>query len=291
MILNKKRYVNKYLEQINAQLKVNDQCSFLVETNAIRKNRILNFFPPVLNQIIYFFDVIVNRIFPKLVITKKIYFYVTGGKFRVISKAETFGRLISCGFEILNHNVKNNFLLVKCKKIGEPVFDSSPTYGLFISLKRMGKNGKLFNVYKIRTMHPYSEYLQQYMYTNNNLKKGGKINDDFRISEGGKFLRKYWIDELPMILNLIKGDIKLVGVRPISPHYFNLYNEELKAERIKHKPGFIPPFYVDLPETIDEIMSSELEYFKKYKKSPITTDLIYLFKGLYNVIFRGVRSG
>ena len=128
------------------------------------------------------------------------------------------------------------------------------------------------------------------MYTNNNLKKGGKIKDDFRISEGGKFLRKYWIDELPMLLNILKGDIKLVGVRPLSSHYFNLYSDELQNERKKHKPGFIPPFYVDLPETLDEIMESELRYFKKYNKSPLKTDILYLLKGLYNVFFKGIRS-
>jgi len=290
LILNKKRYINKYLEEVNNNLKIGEKHSFLVETNYIRKNKILKSFPIILNRIVYFLDVITNRIFPKLITTKKIYFFITGGKYRVISKAETFGRLISCGFEILDHSIRNNLLSVECKKVREPFFDDSPTYGLFISLDRVGKHGIPFKVYKIRTMHPFSEYLQDYMYTNNNLKKGGKIKDDFRISEGGKFLRKYWIDELPMLLNILKGDIKLVGVRPLSSHYFNLYSDELQNERKKHKPGFIPPFYVDLPETLDEIMESELRYFKKYNKSPLKTDILYLLKGLYNVFFKGIRS-
>ena len=43
-----------------------------------------------------------------------------------------------------------------------------------------------------------------------------------------KLFRKYWVDELPMILNLLKGDLKIVGVRPLSSHYLSLYSEELR---------------------------------------------------------------
>ena len=103
-------------------------------------------------------------------------------------------------------------------------------------------------------------------------------------------MRKIWIDELPMIYNLLKGEIKIFGVRPLSEHYFNLYSKELKKERIKHKPGFIPPYYVDLPKNFEEIMESELNYFELYNQNPIKTDIKYLFRALYNVFMRGVRS-
>ena len=65
-------------------------------------------------------------------------------------------------------------------------------------------------------MDAYSEYLQHYVYEKNNLAEGGKMKDDFRISTLGRFFRKYWIDELPMITNLLNGDLKIVGVRPLS---------------------------------------------------------------------------
>ncbi len=91
-------------------------------------------------------------------------------------------------------------------------------------------------------MHPpYSEYIQQFVYEKNRLEKGGKFKDDFRVTTLGKFLRKFWLDELPMLINVLKGDIKIVGVRPLSSHYYNLYSEELKQYRIKFKPGLIPP--------------------------------------------------
>ena len=103
-------------------------------------------------------------------------------------------------------------------------------------------------------MHRYAEYIQDYVYAQNNLKAGGKIKDDYRITWWGKVLRTFWLDEIPMIYNLIRGDIKLIGVRPLSKHYLSLYSDDLQTLRSKHKPGLIPPFYADLPSTLNEIM-------------------------------------
>jgi len=157
-------------------------------------------------------------------------------------------------------------------------------------LKRIGKDYKKFNVYKVRTMHPYSEYLQEYIYNQNNLQAGGKIKNDFRISLAGKFLRRFWIDELPMLINILKGNMKLVGVRPLSPHFFSLYSEDLQKLRTQFKPGLIPPFYADLPKTFEEIMESEKKYLNLYKKSPFITDVKYLLLAFKNIVFKGARS-
>ena len=144
-------------------------------------------------------------------------------------------------------------------------------------MNRVGKSGKSITVYKIRTMHPYAEYLQEYIYKVNELEKGGKFKNDFRVTTWGRVLRRLWIDELPMIINLLKGQLKLVGVRPLSQQYLSLYKRELVEERKKVKPGLIPPFYADLPKTLDEIMESEIKYLKAYKSSPFFTDLKYFF--------------
>ena len=93
-----------------------------------------------------------------------------------------------------------------------------------------------------------------------------------------------------MIYNILKGDMKIVGVRPLSDHFFNLYDKDLQDLRTQFKPGFIPPFYVDLPKTMDEIMASEKKYLIEYSKSPIKTDLKYLYLSFKNVIFNGARS-
>lgn len=166
-----------------------------------------------------------------------------------------------------------------------------PSSGILFKMKRIGQDGKLITVYKLRTMHPYAEYVQDYVWKKHSLQAGGKLNNDFRITSWGRFLRRWWIDELPMIFNLLKGDLKLVGVRPLTAHYLSLYREDLRARRLKHKPGLIPPFYADLPDTLEEIMASEEKYLEAYEESPIKTDIKYFFKALFNIVIRHARSG
>jgi lipopolysaccharide/colanic/teichoic acid biosynthesis glycosyltransferase len=103
-------------------------------------------------------------------------------------------------------------------------------------------------------------------------------------------MRKCWIDELPMLINLFKGELKLVGVRPISRHYFSLYTKELQEKRINAKPGLLPPFYSDMPKTLEEIVDSELKYLHSYKKNPFSTDFRYFVSILNNIVFRKSRS-
>ena len=139
-------------------------------------------------------------------------------------------------------------------------------------------------------MYPYSEYLQEYISSKQGLQKGGKFSRDPRVTTAGKFLRKFWLDELPMILNVLKGDIKLLGVRPLSSHYLGLYPEHLKELRAKIKPGLIPPFYADLPETLQEITASEEAYIFSYLRNPLATDVRYFFKAMYNILIKRARS-
>jgi len=288
--INDIRYLNKYFESINRTLKIEGIFKGNVETYSVRRKRILKKFPVPFNKIYLFFDTLLVRVSPKLWITKNLYFIITNGKGRVLSKAETYGRLYSCGFEIIEEEYKNNKIYFTVKKVKEPFYDLNPSYGFLIKLNRIGKHGKPIRVYKLRTMRPYSEYLQEYVFKKNDLQEGGKIKDDFRISPHGKIFRKFWIDELPMLINILKGDIKIVGVRPISQHFFSLYSKELQEIRPQFKPGYIPPFYVDLPKTMDEIMASELKYLKAYAKAPLKTDIKYFFLSFKNVLFKGARS-
>jgi len=282
--------INKFFEEINFKLPIGGIYINQVETYMLRKQRILANYPPVINWMVYTVDYMVKRVMPKLWTTKKIYFFITKGRNRVISKAETLGRLYSCGFEVIDEEMINGAFYFVARKTSEPVFDSNPTYGPLIKLRRFGKGGKKIGVYKMRTMHPYSEYLQEYIYQRNSLQDGGKFADDFRITSLGKFMRKFWIDELPMFINVFKGEMKIVGVRPLSNQYFNLYSEELKQRRLKYKPGLIPPFYVDMPVTLDEIMASEMKYLEAYEKNPIWTDTRYFFMAIYNIAIKKARS-
>ena len=288
--INDARYVNKFFESINAKLYKGGLYINCVETYNTRRIRILKKYIRPFNWFYYTADVVFMRVFPKLPIAKNIYFSITKGRNRVLTRAETFGRLYSCGFEIIDEETIDNKLYFVARKIKEPVFDSNPSYGLLIKLKRIGKGGAIFNVYKLRTMHAYAEYLQEYVHKHNNLKEGGKFKNDFRITTEGEFFRKFWLDEFPMLINLLKGNMKLVGVRPLSAHYFSLYTKELQEKRILHKPGLVPPYYADMPKNLDEIITSEMRYLEACEKHPFRTDVKYFFKAFYNIFFKGARS-
>lgn len=288
--MNDVRYVHQFLREMNSKLSIGGIYVGCVETNQERIQKVKNKLPKVFHYPTLFLQFLVMRCFPKWSFTKKMFFTITKGKNRYLSLSETLGRLAACGFETIEYKEINNMSYFVTKKISEPIINTTPSYGPLLKLNRFGKYEKPFRIYKFRTMHPYSEFLQSYVYKKNNLQKGGKFKDDFRIPLWGKLLRKYWIDEIPMFLNLLKGDIKLVGVRPLSAHYLSLYRNDLRKLRYNHKPGLIPPFYADLPETIEEIMDSEERYLKAYDKNPIKTDLVYFFRIFKNIFFNNARS-
>lgn len=288
--INQIRRINKFFEAVNQRMPKGGILIDFAETYKLRKLRILRKYPKGINWIVYTLDFIWKRVFPKIFFLRKIYFLFTAGYNRVLSKAETFGRLYSCGFEIVDEQRIGQKQFFVARKVREPFYDTNPTYGPLIRLRRYGKNGRKIGVYKMRTMHAYSEYLQEYVYQQNSLAEGGKFKDDFRVTTLGKFMRKFWIDELPMLINLAKGDMKLVGVRPLSKHYFSLFCEELQQKRTRHKPGMIPPFYVDMPKTMEEIQNSEMRYLEAYEKHPLRTDWVYFWKAMYNILVKKARS-
>jgi lipopolysaccharide/colanic/teichoic acid biosynthesis glycosyltransferase len=288
--INDLRRINKFFESVNENTAYGTVFIGCVETLELRKERLLNKFPAFLNQIYFVGDFIFKRVFPKLPVTKQAYFALTNGRNRVISRAETLGRLYSCGFEVIDEKTIGYLHYFVTRKVRPPYYDMSPSYGPVFGMIRSGKNGKMIRVFKFRTMYPYSEYLQQYIYEKNSLDTGGKFKDDFRVTDFGKFLRRFWLDELPMIYNFLTFDLKLVGVRPLSRQYQSLYPKDLLALRHKFKPGLVPPYYADLPGNFDEILQSERQYLESYQKSGLLTDIKYFCKAFTNIIFRKARS-
>lgn len=282
--------INKFFEQMNRLMDVGDYHVVCMETKNQRKERILNKFPKPVAYPYYCLDFILKRVFPKWKPTRKIYFWITGGRNRVLSLTEVLGRLVSCGFLIEGYKKFGYRTYIVTRKTGDPVYDMEPTYGLICKLRRRGKKGKFVTVYKLRTMHPYSEFLQEYVYERNDLEDDGKIRNDFRITRWGLWFRKHWIDELPMIWNWLKRDLKLVGVRPLSNHYYKLYPEEVRELRNQVKPGLVPPYYADMPEGLEEIIESEKTYLERYMEKPVRTDIYYFCKVFYNIILKGARS-
>lgn len=289
--LNDMRHINRFIVTVNTNLESGGIYIGCFESKAQRKARIFGKFPYLLAALFYYLlDVPWKRIIPKIPYIKVLYFGLTKGHNRVISRVEVLGRLVASGFRIRDYKEAGGLTYFAAEKIGAPDTEDKPTYGAIASLKRIGREGKVMKYYKFRTMYPYSEYLQDYVYQLNGISNGDKIDEDFRITRWGHWLRRYWLDELPMLVNWLKGDVKLVGVRPISRHKFGTYPQWLRDQRITHKPGLIPPFYADLPETIEEFIDSEKKYLDAYERSPLRTDIKYFFWVLFNIVFRGARS-
>ncbi len=294
-IINLKRMndikdLDHFLDVVNHKVAHGGYFMSCVETKDLRKRRILNKYPPVVNYIYYTGDFIIKRIFPKIRITRWLYMALTNGNNVVISRAEALGRMSRAGFTINNESFMNGYLYIEGRKNGKPLNIYNKNYGMLIALPRIGKEGKQLKVYKLRTMHPYSEYIQDYVYSLSNLEDGGKFKNDFRITSWGAFSRKVWFDEVPMLLNFLQGNMKLVGVRPLSEQYYNLYSEDLRQKRIQYKPGLIPPFYYDMPTDIEEIQASELRYLEAWDKHPLLTDIRYFSRSMVNIVFKNARS-
>lgn len=288
--LNDIRFVNKFLESANEKLRPGGYFIGCVETSKQREQRLMAKYKQPFNRAYLFVDYLAKRVWPKLPYLKSLYFKLTAGRNRVISEMETYGRLYSCGFRLLATLNADNCLYFVAEKIDKPDYNNEASYGPLIKLRRIGKGGKIIKVYKLRTMAPYSEYIQQFVYERYGLQKGGKMNNDPRVSKMGHFLRKFWLDEIPMLWNLLKGDLKIIGVRPVSAHYLSLYPAEFISYRAKFKPGLIPPFYADLPKSFEEIVASEDRYLKAYEHYGFLTDIKYLFKAIYNILIKRARS-
>jgi len=284
------RRINKYFIQINKNLKSNAYFVGSCETIAEIYKRYFKKYPRLIAVFFYSLHFILHRIFPKIPILKEIYFILTKGENRSISQSEVLGRLYFCGFKVIDTIEIDNLLYFITQKVKEPKKDISPSYGPLIKMRRIGKDSKIFYVYKFRTMHPYSEYLQEYIYEKYQLEESGKFKNDFRVTGWGKVFRKLWIDELPQLINFFRGELNLFGVRALSQHYFSLYPDYLQKLRTKFKPGLVPPFYADLPTTFEEILESEKKYLESKQIHRYSTDMIYLWKAAYNIIFKHARS-
>lgn len=96
--------------------------------------------------------------------------------------------------------------------------------GAFFTQERPGKNGKIFRVIKLKTM------------TDERDENGRLLPDADRLTKVGNFIRSTSIDELPQLINVLKGDMALIGPRPLLPQYLPLYNKE-QARRHEVRPG------------------------------------------------------
>ena len=290
--LHQVSHLNTLLNKANEEMAKGAYLLCHTRTAVLKRQMIMKSYPWGINYIVFTLHFLWHRVMPKLKFTRWFYFAVTKGRRRTFNRVEVLGRLYRAGFEVINEEYRQGMFYILARKVKAPIWDDKPSGGLLIKLRRVGKDGKMIGVYKFRTMYSYSEYLQPYIYEHNHLQQGGKFAHDYRVTPWGRWMRKLWIDELPMIINLFKSDVKLVGVRPLSLHYFSLYTKDMQELRTKVKPGLLPPFYYDkqTPKTIEEVQASERRYVEAYLQHPVLTDFRYFFGTIGNIIFRRKTS-
>lgn len=144
--------------------------------------------------------------------------------------------------------------------------------GAFFTQERPGKGEKIFRVIKFKTM------------TDERDEEGNLLPDEMRITKVGKFVRSTSIDELPQLINVLKGDMSFIGPRPLLVKYLPFYTEE---ERLRHtvRPGISGWAQVNGRNTIgwDKKLAYDVEYVKNLS---IMMDMKVLFKTIHNVLAR-----
>ncbi len=156
--------------------------------------------------------------------------------------------------------------------------------GVFFQQKRVGKGNKEFGLYKFRTMKPDSEKLGQ-------ITVGGK---DPRITKIGYFLRKFKLDEFPQLLNVLKGEMSIVGPRPEVKKYVDLYNEE-QLKVLSVSPGltdFASIEYMDENVLLGQSANPDKTYIEEIMPAKLKLNLKYIeqqsFKLDIQLIFRTI---
>ena len=144
----------------------------------------------------------------------------------------------------------------------------------FFFQNRPGKNGKIFKIVKFKTM------------TNEKDSDGKLLSDEKRLTKIGSFVRKTSLDEIPQLINVLKGDMSLIGPRPLLTDYLHLYND-FQNRRHEVKPGITGWAQVNYSygETIDDSLI-KLQYDLYYiKHRSIYLDLNIIVKTISTVLF------
>ena len=159
------------------------------------------------------------------------------------------------------------------------------SFEILYSQKRVGLNGALFNIYKFRSMtHDEEEKIEE-MLTDENKKqewdKYQKLEDDPRVTKIGKMLRKTSLDELPQFINVLKGDMSLIGPRPLVKGELEAHGGTSKYNTVK--PGITGWWACNGRSNIDYQERLELEYYYIDNFS-FGLDLLIIFKTIACVI-------
>ena len=165
----------------------------------------------------------------------------------------------------------------------------------FYRHRRIGRNGRPFNLFKFRSMtcggddEGYMQYLKALIESEQNGDGEGlpyrKMESDKRVTKVGRYLRNYYLDEIPQIINVIKGDMSLVGPRPHVQFEVDNYAEE-QYRRLTVKPGITGLWQVagKADCTFSELIQFDLDYIDNWS---LTQDI----KIMFNTVQLMVRGG
>ena len=186
-------------------------------------------------------------------------------------------------FSLLALIALSPLMLLTCIAFWIDTPGASPVF----SQLRVGRNGKLFRLYKFRSMCPNAESKLNDLLQDNEMDGPVfKMKDDPRITKVGKFIRKTSIDELPQFINVLKGDMSLVGTRPPTVAEFKQYQGHHKR-RLSMKPGITGMWQAYGRKTVsdfEEIVKMDLNYIDNWS---IMLDIKILFKTVQSVLTTG----
>ncbi|OHV51272.1 glycosyl transferase [Photorhabdus temperata] len=161
---------------------------------------------------------------------------------------------------------------------------------IFFRQKRVGQYNKDFYIHKFRSMTTDSEQKGQLT-----------VGHDLRITNSGKFIRKYKLDELAQLINVVQGKMSLVGPRPEVPQFMDKYPDDVRNKILSVKPGItdlasiemidenqILDKYADPHQAyIDIVMPIKAKYYLEYvDDKSFFHDLKIIFKTIYKLVFR-----
>ena len=142
----------------------------------------------------------------------------------------------------------------------------------FFFQNRPGKKGKVFKIIKLKSMNDKKD------------SNGDLLPFDQRITSVGKFIRKYSLDEIPQLFNVLKGDMSLIGPRPLLVKYLPLYNEE-QNKRHNVKPGITGWAQINGRNTISWDQKFKLDVWYAENIS-LKTDIKIIFLTIKKVLFK-----
>jgi exopolysaccharide biosynthesis polyprenyl glycosylphosphotransferase len=155
---------------------------------------------------------------------------------------------------------------------------------VFFIQKRIGYNKRIFSLYKFRTMVAGAEDMQAELETRNEMDGPVfKIMNDPRITRVGKWLRKVSIDELPQLLNVLRGDMSLVGPRPLPVRDYSGFDKDWQRRRFSVLPGITCTWQINGRNNIsfEDWMKMDMEYIDNWK---LVSDIKILFKTIPAVL-------